>query len=222
MPALLWPRTEPYGLGPSDASMAAARRTEFGSGILTAFTIARLALVPVIIMSFLTAPAVTTTALVLFVVADVYDGVLARRSNRDGVRRRAIDSTVDRVAIDACLVAAYFAGALPLLLLVAFLARDVYCAGVCARMVTTRHVAIRADWLYRGLNLSIAGWAIAAPFIPIARIELSAVLLGVSIVVAADLTRSVRIILATPYDIGGSVIGAAVARRMLSSQYVSE
>lgn len=216
MLAIFLPRTARAVGGP--VSLDATSRREpvelSGSAMMTLLTVARLALVPVLISSFLVAPAITMAGLVFFVVADVYDGVLARRLECDGVNRRALDSMVDRLAIDSCLIGAYFAGALPLLLAAAFLGRDLYCAAICCYMVRQRKSVIKADWVHRSLNLSIAGWAIIAPFVSSqARVDLAAVLLMASIVVAVDLSRCVRSVISAPGHIRQCVVSASAARR---------
>lgn len=183
-------------------------------GLLTAFTVVRLAFIPAVIATFMTAPAVTTTCLMAFMVADLYDGVLARRFDADGPRRRALDSIIDRLAIDACLIAACTAGALPLSLLIGFLVRDLYCSIVCEQMMRTRGVAIKTDLVYRGLSFAIAVWAIAAPFLAATtRTALAAGLLAAAVLVAVDLTRSVRLVLEAPADIVHRVIPATALRR---------
>lgn len=181
---------------------------------LAALTLARLSLVPVIALSFMKVPAVTIGAIVLFVVADVFDGVLARNRQADGPSRRALDSTVDRIGIDAGILGAYLAGILPAPLLIALLARDLYCGAICARMVRKRGVAIKADWLYRGLNLCVAVGAIAAPFVPATLWAWGAgVLLLFSLVVAIDLTRSVRTVENAPPSLRDAVLPAGAVRR---------
>lgn len=180
---------------------------------LTALTLGRLVFVPVIIASFTVSAALTTVALLLFIAADVFDGVVARRHEADGPARRALDSIVDRVAIDACLVGAWLGGVLPLPILCALLARDLYLALLCRRMMSVRGVAIKADWLYRSLNLAIAAWAIAVPFVsPDVRVGLALGLLVFSVVVAVDLIRAVRIVLSSPSRIRNVVVEAGWLR----------
>jgi phosphatidylglycerophosphate synthase len=178
-----------------------------------AITVVRLGLVPIMIVSFMAAPWITALALMAFVVADVQDGVLARGRGTDGPARRALDSAVDRLAIDACLVAACMRGSLAPALLYAFLLRDFYCAWICARMMRSAASAIKADWLYRSLNLSVAAWAIAAPFVSTgARAALFALILAGGIVVALDLRDGVRQVMATPH-FHGAVVPAGSLRR---------
>lgn len=182
---------------------------------LTAVTVGRLVLVPVIIASFIVSPPITTAALLLFITADVYDGVIARRHKADGSARRALDSIVDRIAIDACLLAACVSGALPLPILCAFLARDLYLTFLCHGMMAERRVAIKADWLYRSLNLGVAAWAIAIPFISSAvRVGFAVSLLALSVIVAADLVRAVRIVRCAPPDFRNVVVDAGWLRRL--------
>lgn len=184
--------------------------------LLTAFTIARLAFIPPVAITFMADPAVTAACLGAFMIADLYDGVLARRFDADGPRRRALDSVVDRIAIDVCLVAAYAAGAMPLVVLVGLLARDLYCSALCAWMFRRRRAAIGADLLYRGLSFLVAVWALAAPFMTqTGRTVAAAALLGLAVAVAIDLTRGVRQVIASPQDLAGRVIpaGALRARR---------
>ncbi len=165
------------------------------------------------VASFLVSPAITTAFLLLFIAADVFDGVLARRFEADGPSRRALDSIVDRIAIDACLVAAWVSGAMPLLILCGLLARDVYLAVLCRKMVRERGVAIKADWLYRSLNLGVAAWALLAPFISQgARTVLAAALLGFSLIVARDLKNSISKILQASPELRNVVVGADVLR----------
>lgn len=204
------PRLGQVTLTPRIALSPSAR----ADGVLAVFTLGRLALVPVLALSFPALPLVTTIALLLFIVADIYDGELARRYHADGPRRRALDSTVDRIGIDVFLVAAWAAGALPTVVLIAFLVRDGYCALICALMMRRRNVAIKADWLYRTLNLSVAAWAISAPFAGgTMRAALAVGLLAASLVVAVDLTRSVHRVLAAAADVVDGVIDAGGLRR---------
>ncbi len=181
---------------------------------LAAWTVARLSLVPVIVLSFMKVPVVATAAIVLFVVADIFDGLLARSRSADGPIRRGLDSVVDRAGIDAGIVGAYLAGILPLFLLIPLLARDAYCALLCARMFYRRRIAIKADWMYRGLNLTVAAGAISAPFVPA---ELWAWLAGLmlllSIVVAIDLTRSVVSVERASPSLRDAVLRAGALRR---------
>lgn len=193
------------GLGDSLASV------ESGLKILT---LGRLLFVPIIVASFLVSPPVTTAALLLFVIADIYDGRIARRLGADGPGRRALDSIVDRVAIDACLIGAWLSGALPLPILCALLFRDLYLGAICHRMMSLRQVAIKADGLYRSLNLCVAAWAIITPFVAAnARAGSALFLLGFSLVVAIDLTRSVRTVLSASPSMRNVVIDAGWLRR---------
>jgi phosphatidylglycerophosphate synthase len=181
--------------------------------LLLGFTVGRLVLIPGVIASFLVSPAVTTVFLLLFVAADVYDGVLARRFEADGPSRRALDSIVDRIAIDACLVAAWVSGAMPLLILCGLLARDLYLAALCRRMVRERRVAIKADWLYRSLNLAVVAWALLAPFVSQGtRTVLAVALLGFSLVVARDLKISISKVLQARSELRNVVVDAGVLR----------
>lgn len=181
--------------------------------LLLGFTVGRLALIPGVIVTFLVSPAITTVSLLLFIAADVFDGVLARRFEADGPSRRVLDSIVDRIAIDACLVAAWVSGAMPLLILCGLLARDLYLASLCRKMVRERKVAIKADWLYRSLNLGVAGWALLAPFISQgARTVLAALLLGFSLVVARDLRNSISKVLGGPPELRSVVVDAGLLR----------
>jgi phosphatidylglycerophosphate synthase len=177
------------------------------------FTIARLGLIPLVVATFMVHPAVTAACLGAFMVADLYDGVLARRFDADGPGRRALDSGIDRVAIDACLVGAWAVGALPGLVLLGFLVRDLYCSVLCAWMFSRCRAAINADLLYRGLSFLIAIWALVAPLLTQpARTASAAVLLGLAVMVAADLTRGVRRVVGSPQDLAGRVIPAGALR----------
>ena len=195
------------GLGNSLASV---------DGALRLLTLGRLVFVPIIIASFMVSPLVTTAALLLFVITDVYDGRIARSLDADGPGRRALDSIVDRVSIDACLIGAWFSGALPLPILCALLIRDLYLGLICRGMMSLRQVAIKADWLYRSLNLCVAAWAIATPFLSAnAKTGSALVLLGFSLIVAFDLTRSVRMVLSAPPSMRNVVVDAGWLRRQM-------
>lgn len=181
--------------------------------LLMAFTVARLALVPLILVTFTRSPGLTSIVIALFVATDVYDGVLARRHGEDGPARRALDSAVDRLTIDSCLIGACIAGVLPPAILLGLLARDAYLALICSRMMRTRRVAIKADWLYRALNLSVAGWALLVPFVSAAAATaLALLLLAFSLVVAIDLTLLVKKVLSAPPAVRDTVIGAGALR----------
>jgi phosphatidylglycerophosphate synthase len=184
---------------------------------LAALTLSRLLLVPVIVLTFLKAPSLTSVAIIAFVVADIYDGVLARRNGSDGPWRRALDSSVDRIGIDAGMVGAYVAGLLPLPLLMALIARDLYCAAICGRMLRRRGVAIKADWVYRSLNVFVAAGALAAPFLPPGLwVALTGGLLLAAIVVAIDLTRLVGSVESASPRFRDVVVPAGEIRAMLS------
>ena len=180
---------------------------------LAALTLARLLLVPVIVLSFMKSPLLTCAAITGFVLADIYDGVLARRNGSDGPRRRALDSMVDRIGIDAGMVGAYLAGVLPLPLLIALIARDLYCAAICARMMHRWGAAIKADWVYRSLNAAVALGAMVAPFIsPTLWVALTCGLLVAAMIVAVDLTRLVRSVESASPRIRGRVLPAGEIR----------
>jgi phosphatidylglycerophosphate synthase len=211
--------------GVIDAPLTAPRHFQLRSrptsdrvnAVLVAFTVVRLGLIPPIIATFMVHPNVTAACLSLFMVADLYDGVLARRFDADGPGRRALDSVTDRVAIDACLVGAWAAGAMPGFVLVGLLVRDLYCGALCAWMLNRYRVAIKADLLYRGLSFLIGVWALAAPFVTQSvRSGFAIVLLGLAVVVAVDLTRGVRRIVRSPQDLSGQTIPAGVLRSQRS------
>jgi phosphatidylglycerophosphate synthase len=148
-------------------------------------------------------------------VADLGDGVVARWLHHDDLRRRALDSVVDRVAIDSCLIGATVCGALPLALLVPFLGRDAYCAAVCIRMVRQNGIAIKADIMYRGLNFSVAAWALSAPLLPSSsRIAIATGILVASLIVAADLTRCVRVVRSASIETQEQVLAPRVLRKL--------
>lgn len=203
-----WPTQGRYSVAQT-ARDAVAQAGSMG----VAITMARLGLAPIMVASFMTSPAITTMALAIFVLADVQDGVVARRRGSDGPARRALDSAVDRLTIDTCLIAACLGGALSPILLGAFLLRDLYCARICAHMMGIAKVAIKADWLYRALNLSVAAWATLAPFISSdVRMSLFVAVLAGGCIVAFDLSRSVRSVLADP-ALRGVVVNAGYLRR---------
>jgi len=193
-----------------------APRIAFFRGIpasLLTLTLGRLFFVPVIILSFDRAPAVTAGALVAFILLDLYDGVLARQQNADDPPRRVLDTVVDRLSIWPVYVAITLLGFLPPILLLLFFARDLYCAYWCHRILTAREVVIRADWMYRSLNLMLAGWVIAAPFLqaPILN-ALFVGILGFSVAVALDLKRSAVTILRKPAHVRSAVLPAGALR----------
>lgn len=206
---------------PSRDAIVAQRRPNIGvvqRRALRAVTLARLLLVPPIIVTFMADAWVSMACLAVFMVADLSDGVIARLLDQDDVNRRAIDSVVDRLAIDACLIGATAKGVLPLPFLIAFLARDAYCSTICVRMVRRVGVVVKADLAYRGLNFSIAVWALLVPFIsPSLRVGLAATILLASLLIAADLTRCVRVVLARGPSPGATVLAPRDLRRASKS-----
>ena len=196
--------------------------------LMVVVTIGRLVLIPLVILWLTSEPVACAAVLAVFISADIYDGVIGRRRGTDGPSRRGLDSIVDRIAIDAVYVALTWRGFLPLELLVFMLARDAYCARQCARM-RARLVAIRADWMYKTLNLSLAGWVIVAPLVTAnVRVGLAVLVLAYSVIVAADLTRAVRKVLDLPLNVYGVVISAGQLRsrpvgtqKVLASQRTS-
>lgn len=80
-------------------------------------------------------------------------------------------------------------------------------------MVSEREVAIKADWLYRSLNLGVAAWALLAPFISQGtRTVLAAALLGLSLIVAHDLKNSISKVLQASPELRNVVVDAGVLR----------
>jgi len=186
---------------PNPSSKSARRRSVW------ALTAIRLALIPPIIATLMSSPIATVVFLGLFMTLDLGDGVLARRMHRDDVARRSLDSVIDRIGIDACLIGAGAIGAMPIVLVLGFLARDLYCALICIRMVRERRVVIKADVFYRGLNVLIAAWALSAPLLTSDQRKDAA--LGVfvcSVVVAVDLRRMVRAVREAPSSVSNCVI----------------
>jgi phosphatidylglycerophosphate synthase len=181
--------------------------------VLLAWTLGRLALIPIIVAAFALSPLLTAITLAGFVVADLYDGVLARQLHADDPSRRVLDSAVDRISIWIVYIAVTLAGYLPAVLLILFLARDLYCGVWCYRMIRSRNVAIRADWLYRSLNLMLAGWVIAAPVLSSSgRSVLFVVVLVFSLVVACDLRRCIGRVLNAPISVHDVVLPASDLR----------
>jgi phosphatidylglycerophosphate synthase len=180
---------------------------------LLAITLGRLFFVPIIIVSFDAVPAVTTAALAIFIAADLYDGVLARRLEADDTARRTLDTIVDRLSIWPVYIAITAWGYLAVPLLAVFAVRELFAAYWCQRVLRERDVVLRADWMYRTLNLMLAGWVILAPFESAAqRNALFGVVLLFSAVVAFDVMRSLRSVLTMPPGIRSVVIPAGELR----------
>jgi phosphatidylglycerophosphate synthase len=201
-PAARWRDLTPLGSGDCD-------RTLF------LVTTARLIFVPAMVAG-ITADErlLTAVALASFIVADGIDGLVARRRGADGPTRRALDSGVDRLAIWPVFIAASAAGWLPAVLVAGLILRDVYCFHWCRRIMRERRIAIGADWLYRGFLLLLASWLLAAPWLQASfRATCFAAVLAVGVIVAADLTRSARRILALSADVHDVVISAGELRR---------
>jgi phosphatidylglycerophosphate synthase len=199
--------------------MNATRRMAAIQRKLLALTLGRLLLIPFIILSLGVVPAVTFSALVVFILLDLYDGVAARRLGGDDVARRILDSVVDRVSIWSVYAAATQIGLLPLSLLLILAARDLYCGYWCYRLITERDIAIKADWLYRSLNLALAGWIIVAPLVSAGlRLNLFLAVCIYSVVVAIDLRRSIGIALSLSTDVSSRVIPASVLRTASSQK----
>jgi phosphatidylglycerophosphate synthase len=183
--------------------------------MLLLVTLGRFLFIPVVILSFDDSPLITAAALAVFIAADLYDGVLARKLGADDPARRVLDSLVDRASIWLVYMTVTAAGLLPPAFLVVLLARDLYCGYLCHKIVHTRNVVICADWAYRGLNLMLAGWVVIAPLVQAqARLGLFAGILLVSAAVAVDLKRSVAAILQMPSSVASVVIPAGDIRRM--------
>lgn len=183
--------------------------------LLFGITVGRLLLVPVIIVSFGAAQLVTIGTLTAFVIADLFDGVVARRYGADDPGRRTLDSLIDRFSIWPVYVAVTLSGFLPLLFLVALVTRDLYCGHCCYRIIRERMVVIKADWLYRALNLSLAIWVGIAPFTGNqVRTGSFLAILAFSALVAFDLRRSAEVVRRLPDYIRFEVVPAGELRAM--------
>ena len=183
--------------------------------VLLLLTFGRFLFIPIVVMSLISSPAITAVALLLFIAADLYDGVAARQLGADGPERRVLDSLVDRASIWTVFFVATSVGLVPMVLFALLLLRDAYCGYLCQRMVRRRNVAIRADWMYRGLNLALAAWVVLAPLVG-ADVRLIGFIgiLALSVVVAVDLKRSVAVVLSMPPSVRSTVIPAGELRRM--------
>jgi phosphatidylglycerophosphate synthase len=180
--------------------------------LMVILTVGRLALIPLVILWVTSKPFASATALAVFIGADIYDGVIGRQRGTDGPSRRALDSIVDRIAIDTVYIALTLRGLLPAEFLAFMLVRDVYCAYQCNRM-WPRLVAIRADWMYKVLNLSLAAWVVAVPLAGAGlRDGLALLMLSYATLVAVDLTRGVNDVLAMPDHVRRTVISAGALR----------
>jgi phosphatidylglycerophosphate synthase len=168
--------------------------------LLAGATVGRLVLIPPLVVVVLGGQQLMAALLLaVFILADIYDGVLGRRRGTDGPGRRALDSLVDRLSVHTVYIAAAVGGLLPLWLLVPMLLRDAYCAAICRRMMRSRWVAVRADWMYKVLNLSLATWIVVSPTVGSLARDLGLLsILGWSAIVAIDLRHAVRQVLATP------------------------
>jgi phosphatidylglycerophosphate synthase len=181
--------------------------------ILMVWTLGRLLLIPMILVGFVLSPSLCAMALIAFIGADIYDGVLARGLNADGVGRRVLDSLIDRASVWTVLVILSVMGYLNPVLLGLLMARDVYCAWWCYRMLRRQRVAIKADWLHRCLNLAIAAWVISATMTSDLQRSVTFVLVLIfSIFVAVDLRSCVRRVLEDPRTSWGKVVPARSLR----------
>jgi phosphatidylglycerophosphate synthase len=157
----------------------------------TALTLARLTVLPVVLLGLGQKTALAAIAIISFVALDIVDGVLARAWAHDGAARRAADSAVDRIAIDTSLVTAGAIGLVPWLIVAAFLVRDGYCILLCLRMYRASEGSVlKADWAHRSLNLAMAFGGIVAPWMsPTIRTPAALLVLAYAVAVALDLTR---------------------------------
>jgi phosphatidylglycerophosphate synthase len=192
---------------------AATPRRELSRSVagVTAFTVARLAFVPLIILSLGRNPLLLAGLLLAFICADLYDGVLARHYEVDDAARRALDSVIDRAATWPVFVAMALLHYCPVWCVAALITRDLYCGWLC-RSIIVRRVAVRADWLYRSFNLLLALWvflvsSFTAWWLPV----LIAPVLGFGLIVALDLRRACNIINGDP-SFADTVISASVLR----------
>ncbi|WP_425484758.1 CDP-alcohol phosphatidyltransferase family protein [Flexivirga oryzae] len=95
-----------------------------------------------------------------FVVLDIVDGLIARAIDRETAFRRALDSTIDHVAICTCIAvmtvshpAILSAGAIIVL-------RDIIQAGVSAQMIRKHHVVATGRGLHAVYTILVAAWGL--------------------------------------------------------------
>jgi phosphatidylglycerophosphate synthase len=187
------------------------------SRALSLITAGRLCLIPVVITTFMTHPLVTTLALLVFMGADLGDGLLARHLSADDRLRRATDSTVDRIGIDACLLAASANGTLPWTLFACFVARDVWCAVLCGRVLAVHGVVVKGDLRYRVLTASFGAWGLMAPFVASpARTMFAVAILTVATVLVVDYTRAVNAVLTGRYACRNQTVPVTAIRNALA------
>lgn len=184
------------------------------SRMMSVMTVGRLLLVPIMISTFMVKPAITTLVLLVFMFADLADGVVARHLGADDRFRRAADSIVDRVAIDSCLVAACVNGVLPWPVLAGVLARDLWCGAVCAHLLRARGVVIKGDLPYKALAASFGVWALLAPFVAATfRNDMAGAILAFAVVVAIDFTRAAYFVLRGRIGVRDTSLEVADVRR---------
>lgn len=185
-----------------------------GNRRLTALTVARLGFIPFVI-TFLIAhrQGLAIVCLWAFLLADQFDGAIARRQNADGPARRTLDSLSDHLAIWSvyAVMAALSYASLPIVAVLGL--RDVYCALSCRTIMRERYVAIGADLPYRARSALLAGWVMAAPYIsaPVRTSALAAIA-GFGLIVALDLRQATSRIRAMPMSITATVISARALR----------
>jgi phosphatidylglycerophosphate synthase len=193
----------------SQAGSVAVGRT------LSVVTAGRLTLVPLIATTFLVNTLVCDIALAVFMGFDLADGVIARRLVADTPLRRATDSVVDRIGIGVCLIVACTVGAVPVVVLVALISRDLYCGHLGGVIFRERGVVLKGDLTYRALTASFGVWAFLVPVVSVAVAQtMLYAIVAASLFVAADYRNCVKRVASTPSEFRDRLVPVSEARTL--------
>jgi phosphatidylglycerophosphate synthase len=138
------------------------------SHVVNTLTGARLLILGFLIWSIVARPAFAWVLVVAIVVADIFDGVLARRLSCDTNTRRSIDAVVDRICIHAsfgvavAIQPAYLAIYAPLLI------RDVLALSASGVLLHRRKLLLMGGHWHKLSSLTCAAFGVAILALPAA------------------------------------------------------
>ena len=124
--------------------------------IANAITLGRLALLPALGLTIVYRPSIAWIWVATVILADVFDGVLARRLGADTITRRALDATVDRFTIHASFAVAVAVHPIFLPVYLPLLVRDAFALGASGYLMQQRPVLLLGGHLHKASSLSCA------------------------------------------------------------------
>lgn len=123
---------------------------------ILAATVTRLSLALLLAVTIHHSFFISTALLILIVVADLFDGIWARKHKMDTNVRRTVDATVDMLSVFIVVASVIFTSPQYIVLCVPLLARDILSSLICSKLFFEQKILLIGGNWHKGASLSKA------------------------------------------------------------------